>query len=118
LKLWPSYERLHGDYPVAGTPIEQRKWLAGYYRYQAARLLSEINLPHTIVGFTAGKAIRVKMRQPPAMDKRNLMISAAVAVDKSIVLDKFDMEDKNGLAAVDAWLRDLMQNPPETPPDV
>lgn len=48
-----------------------------------------------------------ELSEPPSADKRNLMTTLAIALDKSMKLERFD-QDERGLAAVDAWLQDVM----------
>lgn len=53
--------------------------------------------------------------EPPTGDKRNLMIIAATAADKHVVLDRHD-SDTTGLAAVDSWLLFMSGKPAEADP--
>ena len=46
--------------------------------------------------------------EPPAADKRNLMAAANVAIEKSLKLVPPEREDTEGLAAVDQWLRGML----------
>lgn len=46
--------------------------------------------------------------EPLAVDKKNLMIAAGTAIEKSLKLAPPAREDTEGLAAVDQWLRGMM----------
>jgi hypothetical protein len=59
----------------------------------------------TADGGVVTKTIRYDL--PPAGETRNLMTSAAVAVDKHLALVRAD-QDTTGSAAVDAWLEDMI----------
>lgn len=48
-----------------------------------------------------------KLAKPPPAELRNLIVSAAVAFDKHLAADRHDSDDQ-GLAAVDAWLRNML----------
>lgn len=89
---------------------QKRAWLAGHFLNEARGLLHLVHQPHTIVGFTNGRAVRVKLPRPSTTMIKDLMISAAVAVDKSLVLERHDSGDQ-GLSAVDRWLAELIQGP-------
>ncbi len=47
------------------------------------------------------------LERAPTGDLRNLMTSAAIALDKHMALDKHDSDDHGG-AAVDSWLRHVL----------
>lgn len=50
---------------------------------------------------------RVQLDLPPLAEVRNAYTALAIAIDKHVVLDRHD-SDATGLAAVDAWLRDMI----------
>lgn len=52
---------------------------------------------------------------PPTGDQRNLMIIAATALDKHLIIERHDTDDQN-LAGVDAWLRAMMYGEVPTDP--
>lgn len=75
----------------------------------AARLREQIWAPHEYVDH-GGKDFdeaRWIQKEPTAADKLKLMQAAGIAVDKSLRLEQHDA-DVQGIAAVDAWLRDMM----------
>lgn len=60
--------------------------------------LVEMKQEYVVHHFTKeGEFVQAELKQPPASDKRNLMIVAATAIDKSIVIDRHD----NGDSAAD-----------------
>jgi len=85
----------------------RRRELASIYLDEARRLLDEMHQPVIVKGFSAGKVLKTRLDEPDTMGKRNLMVASAVAIDKSLVLEKFDNPDKQGLALVDAFIEHL-----------
>jgi hypothetical protein len=75
----------------------------------AERLRRQIWEPHTYREHGGKDFVEAKWTQPEptSADKLKLMQAAGIAVDKSMRLDQHD-SDTQGLAAVDAWLRDMM----------
>lgn len=76
---------------------------------KAAELLDQMDQPHLVFNF-GGKDNTYNEREldrPPTADLRNLIVSAATAFDKHLAADRHDNDDQ-GLAAVDAWLRDML----------
>lgn len=51
-----------------------------------------------------------KLESPPTADIRNLMTSAAIAVQRSMELSKFDADPSEGMSAVDEWLEFMAGN--------
>jgi hypothetical protein len=50
---------------------------------------------------------RVQLDLPPLAEVRNAYTALGIVVDKHLTLDRHD-SDASGLAAVDAWLRDMI----------
>jgi hypothetical protein len=85
----------------------RRAGLIHRFMDEADKLLTELHRPHTVIGFSGGHALEVPLDEPPPGDKRSLMTAAAIAIDKSLALERHD-HDEGGLAAVDAWLREVV----------
>lgn len=49
-----------------------------------------------------------KASKPQPRDKQAILTSIAIALDKSMALERFDAEGGQGLAAVDEWLRTVL----------
>jgi hypothetical protein len=62
---------------------------------EAARdALHELKDEYVVHHFTKeGDFVKAKLDKPPASDKRNLMVVAATAIDKTIVIDRHDNGD-------------------------
>lgn len=75
----------------------------------ATRLRQQIWQPHVYIdhGGRDFTEARWTQAEPTSADKLKLMQAAGIAVDKSMRLEQHD-SDTQGLAAVDAWLRDMM----------
>lgn len=79
---------------------------------KANDLLSQMDQPHLAFHF-GGKDntyAEREMPKPPVDALRNLIVSAATAFDKHLKAELFDGEHE-GLAAVDAWLRGITDDP-------
>ena len=77
---------------------------------RAEDLLEQMRQPYRVFAF-GGKDNEYSEHErdrPPPAELRNLMVSAATAIDKHLALDKHDAE-QDGLAAVDAWLRSMTE---------
>lgn len=76
---------------------------------KADRLLDQMEQPHIVFNIGGKDNVYTEhlMDAPPTADIRNLMTSAAIALDKHMAADKHDSDDQ-GLAAVDAWLRTML----------
>ncbi|MFB7278063.1 helix-turn-helix domain-containing protein [Streptomyces hydrogenans] len=88
---------------------EKRAILADALTDDALRLSSQVWEPATVFNF-GGKDNSFEKRElpePPAADKRALMAAATAAAAQSLRLVPPET-DTQGLAAVDAWLRDMM----------
>lgn len=59
-----------------------------------------------VVGTPEGAQI-VDLDLPPLQDQRAAYTAIGIAVDKTVRIEQHDSDDSGGLAAVDAWLRDL-----------
>ncbi|TYB50248.1 helix-turn-helix domain-containing protein [Nonomuraea sp. PA05] len=75
---------------------------------EANRFLDDLHRPHTVFNF-GGKDNTFnskEMPEPPIADKRNLITSAAVAIDKHLAVEKHDNSGESN-AAVDRWLTEM-----------
>jgi hypothetical protein len=89
---------------------EKRTVLAEALIEDAMGLTEKMWRPATVFSF-GGKDNVYRERdvdEPPAADKRNLMAAANLAIEKSLKLVPPEREDTEGLAAVDQWLRGMM----------
>jgi transposase-like protein len=87
----------------------RRAEIARKFLDKADALLDQMDQPHVAFNFggrdnTYNEKL---MDRPPIADIRNLMTSAAIAFDKHLAADRHDSDDQ-GLAAVDAWIRDML----------
>jgi hypothetical protein len=76
----------------------------------AMRLTQQMWEPGKVYSFGGSQNTYAKhdVPEPPPIDKRNLMTAAGVALEKSLKLVPPEREDTEGLAAVDQWLRGMM----------
>lgn len=76
---------------------------------KANDLLDQMDQPHLVFNIGGKDNVYTEhtMPSPPTGDLRNLMVAAATAIDKHLVLERHD-SDTQGLSAVDAWLRDVL----------
>lgn len=98
------------------TLEQRRRRLAARLLDEAQRLLDQMHQEHVTKGFSAGKVLKFTTPEPPIAEKKNLMIAAAIAIDKHLKLEQFDDKDKSGYALVDAFIDRLVGDPP-TPTD-
>lgn len=92
----------------------ERARLARRFLEEAHRALDAMHAETVIWNF-GGKDNTYNERtvsEPPTGDKRNLMVIAATAADKHVVLDKHDADTGN-LAAVDEWIVFMKGKAPE-----
>lgn len=76
----------------------------------AARLRERAWSPYTVpmsIGGKEGGIELVTTELPPLSEVRNAYTSVGIVLDKHLRLEQHD-SDTQGLAAVDAWLRDMM----------
>lgn len=88
---------------------ELRSQTSARFLQEANKMLDRLNEPCEVFAF-GGAENRFNsevLHRPPSQEARNFLTSAAVALDKHLVLDRHDSDDKGG-AAVDAWLRHVM----------
>lgn len=88
---------------------ERRSLLAEALQSDAEMLTEQLWQPGKIYSF-GGKDntyAEKDVEQPPALDKKNLMAAAGIAIEKSLKLVPPET-DTEGLAAVDAWLRGMI----------
>lgn len=73
---------------------------------EAEAFLDQMGQPYAVYAFGGrDNEYREHLRdRPPPAELRNLMVSAATAIDKHLVLDKHDSDD-GSLPTVDAWLK-------------
>jgi hypothetical protein len=89
---------------------ERRAILAEALQGDAEQLTEQLWQPAIIYNF-GGKDNTYEKRlidEPPADAKKNLMAAAGIAIEKSLKLIPPEREDTEGLAAVDQWLRGMM----------
>lgn len=80
---------------------------------EARRLLDKLHQPMRTRGFSAGKVLGYTMPEPSTTQAKELVIAAAVMIDKSLVLARFaETKNKDGYAAVDAFIANLMGQAP------
>ncbi|MFE3449641.1 hypothetical protein ACFXJ8_11965 [Nonomuraea sp. NPDC059194] len=75
---------------------------------EANRFLDDLHKPALVWNF-GGKDNTFNSKELPApstADKRNLIVSAATAIDKHLVIEKHDSSGESH-AAVDAWLTEM-----------
>ncbi len=99
--------------PEEPTLEQRRAALEVRFLQEARRLLDKTHEPLTTFGFSAGKVLKYRTREPGVSQIKELMIAAAVAVDKANALGRFaETKDNKGFAAVDAFITALMGDPP------
>ncbi|MFF2522442.1 helix-turn-helix domain-containing protein [Streptomyces liangshanensis] len=99
----------------AATEVRQadlaalRAQLALDLTYDAIRLRQQLWEPTTVYNFGGAENTFAKhtFDEAPASEKRALMSTVGVAIDRSLKLAPADT-DVEGLAAVDAWLKGMM----------
>lgn len=84
---------------------------------RAEEALDQMDQPHLVfkIGGKDNVYTEHELDLPPTGDMRNLMIIAATAIDKHIVLERYDSDDQN-LSAFDAFLRTMMYGDTDTDP--
>lgn len=77
---------------------------------EANRLLDELHTPHMVFNIGGKDNVYTEhlLPEPPTVDKRNLIVSAATAFDKHMAAERHDSDDQHGLSAVDDWLRGVI----------
>lgn len=92
----------------AADNARDRVNLSARFLAEAHAALDDLHEEHTVFAFGGRENSYNEhtLPKPPTGDKRNLMIIAATAADKHMALERHDNETE-GLAAVDAWLRDV-----------
>jgi hypothetical protein len=92
---------------------EARTVIAAKLLRKANELIDQMDDAHLVFSF-GGKDNDYNehiLERAPTTDLRNLMTTAAIALDKHVLLDKHDHDDSGG-AAVDSWLRHVMSSGP------
>lgn len=76
---------------------------------RAAEALEQMDQPHIVfkIGGSENIYTEHEMNRPPTGDMRNLMIIAATAIDKHIVIERHD-SDQLQLSEFDRWLAEMM----------
>lgn len=89
---------------------ERRVMLAEAMQDDAERLSAQLWQPAKVyrIGGSANTYTEHELAEPPADAKKDLMAAAGIAVEKSMKLVPPEREDTEGLAAVDQWLRGMM----------
>lgn len=59
-------------------------------------------------GVSAVEIVDVRLDQPTFADKQRIMTSAAIAIDKSLALERHDDSGDGELADVDAWAKGML----------
>lgn len=88
---------------------ELRSLTSARFLQEANKMLDRLNEPCEVFAF-GGAENRFNsevLHRPPSAEARNFIVSAATALDKHLVLDRHDSDDKGG-AAVDSWLRHML----------
>jgi transposase-like protein len=78
---------------------------------KAHELLDQMDQPHTVFNF-GGKDNTYEERllpKPPTGDLRNLMVTAATAIDKHLVLERHDANDPGAMGSLLGTLLDGLQ---------
>lgn len=93
---------------------DRRAVLAEALQDDAERLTDQLWQPAKVfnIGGSGNTYTDHEVDEPPADAKKNLMAAAGIAIEKSLKLVPPEREDTEGLAAVDQWLRGMM-NPGE-----
>ncbi|GAB3213310.1 hypothetical protein GCM10027294_43670 [Marinactinospora endophytica] len=82
---------------------------------RAAELIDATDQPYRVYAFDRdGRYHEHERPRPPAGEIRNLMTSAAIAIDKYTRLEAIDNDDRD-LPAVDAWINAMTGGPSEPP---
>ena len=76
---------------------------------ECLELMDQPYVVHQFGGMTLAY-IEHEMDRPPAAEVRNYMVAAAVAVQRSIDLMKFDQSPDEEMSAVDGWLADVTKS--------
>lgn len=89
---------------------DRRAMLAEALQDDAERLTEQLWQPAKVfrIGGAANKYVERAVDEPPADAKKDLMSAAGMAIEKSLKLVPPEREDNEGLAAVDQWLRGMM----------
>jgi hypothetical protein len=85
----------------------KRQALEQRFLDECAAFLDELHIPHLVYSF-GGKENTYAEHTLPAPDstaKRNLMVSAAVAMDKAIAIARHDTASSDGVTEVAVWVR-------------
>ena len=85
---------------------EQRSRLSTTSLDLAEHMLRRARASYTYYVATKDDVVPVTLTEPPLSDVRQAATAFGILVDKSAVLERHD-SDVQGLAAVDAWLRNL-----------
>jgi len=92
------------DAKAARQALEQR------FLAECGALLDELHIPYLAYSF-GGKEntyAEHKLDNPPDTAKRNLMVAAAVAMDKALAISRHDTSSTDGVTEVAVWVRTRM----------
>ena len=106
---WSRDKTQKGTQARQADLAELRSLTSARFLQEANKMLDRLNEPCEVFAF-GGAENRFNsevLHRPPSQEARNFLTSAAVALDKHLLLDKHDTDDQSG-AAVDSWLRSVM----------
>lgn len=92
---------------------ERRALIAARFTEEAEKLLDELHGEFLVFNFGGRQNTYEEhvLEGPPVEAKRQLIQAAREAMRTVLDIDKHDNRDAEGLAAVDAWLRDIVGSP-------
>lgn len=114
-------ERIEGAFERSQTENATRAVIADSKAARAAiakrllakadQLLDQMDQPHVVFNIGGKDNIYTEhlMDRPPTADLRNLMVTAATALDKHLALDRHDATDPGGVASLLGSLFDGLQ---------
>lgn len=112
---WDRTNTEKGTQARSADLAELRSLTSARFLQEANKMLDRLNEPCEVYAF-GGAENRFNsevLHRPPSAEARNFIVSAATALDKHLILDRHDSDDKGG-AAVDAWLRHVMGGTTQT----
>lgn len=107
--IWERSQTENATRAREADMAELRSQTAARFLHEANKMLDRLNEPCEVFAF-GGAENRFNshvLDRPPSAEVRNFMTSAAIAMDKHVLLDKHDTSETGG-AAVDAWLRHII----------
>jgi len=111
----PEPEPLPG--PLAADAKARRAHLEERFLAEAELMLEELHRPYVAYSFGGrdNTYAEHQLPAPPDTARRNLMVSAAVAMDKALAISRHDSSATDGVTEVAVWVRTRMGGgaPPE-----